>query len=622
MQMVSLGLYATVDLGRARVARTKRVHNTNPRWKEKFHIYCAHELVHITFTIKDDRPLSAVLIGRAHVRAEDLLTKEYQFNGWVDIVNENRDPIKGNPQIYVQMEFTDVTQDINWSQGIKSPDFEGVPDTFFLQRQNCKVTLYHDAHVGEDFSHANGPISYKPQRCWEDIYDAISNAKHLIYIAGWSVFFETTLVREENKNGYNIRLGDLLKEKAEEGVTVLMLVWDDRTSVNELNRDGMMGTHDQETENFFRNTKVRCVLCPRKPDTRRSIVQEFQGSLMFTHHQKTIVVDAEDRRIVSFVGGIDLCDGRYDTQDHRLFKTLNTVHRKDFHQPNFRLASIEKGGPREPWHDIHCRLEGPVAWDVLYNFEQRWTKQVDKHSGRRQDGLRKVPFHPSRITSQDDPERWSVQLFRSIDSGSVAFDFPNDLQKNPTTYGLVSSKDCIIDRGIQDAYINAIRRAKNFIYIENQYFLGSSFGWNSEDINDADIGALHLIPKELSLKIVSKIDAGERFSVYVIIPMWPEGIPDSASVQAILDWQRRTIEMMYVDIRDALDKKGLTHQRQPTDYLAFFCLGNRESKSASEYKPTETPEKDTDYYRAQQERRFMIYVHSKMMIGTQSIKTP
>ena len=32
-------------------------------------------------------------------------------------------------------------------------------------------------------------------------------------------------------------------------------------------------------------------------------------------------------------------------------------------------------GPREPWHDIHCRLEGPAAWDILTNFEQRWNKQ-------------------------------------------------------------------------------------------------------------------------------------------------------------------------------------------------------------------------------------------------------
>ncbi len=50
-------------------------------------------------------------------------------------------------------------------------------------------------------------------------------------------------------------------------------------------------------------------------------------------------------------------------------------------------------------------------------------------------------------------------------------------------------------------------------------------------------GANQLIPMELALKIASKIKAGERFAVYVIIPMWPEGVPDSAAVQEILYFQ-------------------------------------------------------------------------------------
>uniref|UniRef100_A0A804NTG3 Uncharacterized protein n=2 Tax=Zea mays TaxID=4577 RepID=A0A804NTG3_MAIZE len=53
--------------------------------------------------------------------------------------------------------------------------------------------------------------------------------------------------------------------------------------------------------------------------------------------------------------------------------------------------------------------------------------------------------------------------------------------------------------------------------------------------------------------IVSKIEAGKRFTVYVVVPMWPEGVPESASIQAILDWQRRTMEMMYTDIAQALE---------------------------------------------------------------------
>lgn len=49
---------------------------------------------------------------------------------------------------------------------------------------------------------------------------------------------------------------------------------------------------------------------------------------------------------------------------------------------------------------------------------------------------------------------------------------------------------------------------------------------------------------ELALKIASKISANERFSVYIVIPMWPEGVPTSAAVQEILFWQVRPFPSM------------------------------------------------------------------------------
>ena len=167
---------------------------------------------------------------------------------------------------------------------------------------------------------------------------------------------------------------------------------------------------------------------------------------------------------------------------------------------------------------------------------------------------------------------------------------------------------------IHTAYVNAIRAAQHFIYIENQYFLGSSYCWKPEGIKPEEIGALHVIPKELSLKIVSKIEAGERFTVYVVVPMWPEGAPEGGSVQAILDWQRRTMDLMYHDIAIALEANGI--DANPKDYLTFFCLGNREVKRSEEYEPADSPLPESSYERAQKARRFMIYVHSKMMIGT------
>ncbi|KAE9603710.1 putative phospholipase D [Lupinus albus] len=622
-EIIRMGLYATVDLDKARVGRTRMVTDQpyRPKWNETFHIYCAHLISNIVFTVKQDNPIGATLIGRAYIPVDQVM-KGNIVETWAQILDVDHNPIPGDSKIHVKMQYFDVNNHSNWSQGgIRSPHFEGVPHTFFNKKSGCKVTLYQDAHVLNGsiprFSLSGGKY-YQPGRCWEDIYNAILDAKHFIYITGWSVYTEITLVRDPNKP--KITLGELLKKKASEGVSVLMLVWDDRTSVPDFKKDGLMATHDQEIEQYFRNTKVHCVLCPRNPDDGRSIIQGFEISTMFTHHQKTIVVDSQvsgargpqqKRNIVCFVGGIDLCDGRYDTQEHPLFSTLNSVHQDDFHQPNFPGASIKKGGPREPWHDIHCKVEGPVAWDVLQNFQQRWEKQVGKQIILPSSKLDEILVPRSVVATTDQNETWDVQVFRSIDGGA-ATGFPQD-PAEAAEKGLVSGKDNIIDRSIQDAYINAIRRAKNFIYIENQYFLGSSYCWKSSDIKVEDIGALHLIPKELSLKIVSKIEAGQRFCVYIVIPMWPEGIPESASVQAILDWQRRTMEMMYADIAEAIKRKGI--RAHPKDYLTFFCLGNLEAKKNNmEFTPKEQPEANSDYSRAQKARRFMIYVHAKMMI--------
>ncbi|KAF8389119.1 hypothetical protein HHK36_025805 [Tetracentron sinense] len=504
----------------------------------------------------DDNPIGATLIGRAYVPVEEILNGE-EVDRWLEILDDDHNPIHGGSKIHVKLQYFDVTR------------------------------------------------------------DPITNAKHLIYITGWSFYTEITLIRDSRrqKPGGDVTLGELLK-KASEGVRVLMLVWDDRTSVPLLKKDALMATHDEDTKNYFHDTDVHCVLCPRNPDNGRSIIQGIEISTMFTHHQKIVLVDSEmpsggsQRRIVSFVGGIDLCDGRYDTPFHSLFRTLDSVHHDDFHQPNFEGSSITKGGPREPWHDIHSKLEGPIAWDVLFNFEQRWRKQGGKDLLIQLRELDEIIIPPSPVMFQDDHETWNVQLFRSIDGGAV-FGFP-DTPEDAAKAGLVSGNDNIIDRSIQDAYINAIRRAKNFIYIENQYFLGSSFCWKSDNLKVEELGALHLIPKELSLKIVSKIEAGERFTVYVVVPMWPEGMPEDGSVQAILDWQKRTMEMMYTDIVQALRAKGI--EANPRDYLTFFCLGNREVHKSGEYVPSEEPEPNTDYSRAQKARRFMIYVHAKMMI--------
>jgi phospholipase D1/2 len=66
-----------------------------------------------------------------------------------------------------------------------------------------------------------------------------------------------------------------------------------------------------------------------------------EAGLIYTHHQKTVIVDADaghdKRKIVAFIGGLDLCLGRYDTPKHHLFRTLQTVHKDDYHNSTFKV---------------------------------------------------------------------------------------------------------------------------------------------------------------------------------------------------------------------------------------------------------------------------------------------
>ncbi|KAL8240496.1 hypothetical protein R6Q59_013851 [Mikania micrantha] len=124
---------------------------------------------------------------------------------------------------------------------------------------------------------------------------------------------------------------------------------------------------------------------------------------------------------------------------------------------------------------------------------------------------------------------------------------------------------------------------------------------------------------ELAQKMASKIRNKEWFAVYIVIPMWPEGIPSSATTQEILYWQiikvkwtvyipSQTMQMMYIVVAEAI--KSMQLDAHPQDYLNFYCLGKLKDipfKSNQSF----ADEKVLD---SQKFKRFMIYVHAKGMI--------
>ncbi|KAL9267976.1 Phospholipase D delta-like protein [Drosera capensis] len=310
--------YVTVCLAGATVARTRVISNsTNPVWNEHLNVPVAHPVSHIEFYVKDDDVFGADVIGVASVSVRDLIEGK-EIEDWFPIVGSNGKPPKPDAAIHVRMRFVSCYRNLidncDNSEGRNEPKImHAVRRSYFPERKGGSVMLYQDAHVREETSLPkigldNGGV-FEQGKCWEDVCHAILEAHHLVYVVGWSIYHKVRLVREPTRplpSGGELTLGDLLKYKSQEGVRVLLLVWDDKTS------------HSK----FFINTVV--------------------GTL-YTHHQKCVIVDTQasgnNRKLTAFLGGLDMCDGRYDTPEHRLCRDLDTTFQDDYHNPTFTVSS-------------------------------------------------------------------------------------------------------------------------------------------------------------------------------------------------------------------------------------------------------------------------------------------
>uniref|UniRef100_A0A7N2RDQ2 phospholipase D n=1 Tax=Quercus lobata TaxID=97700 RepID=A0A7N2RDQ2_QUELO len=470
----------------------------------------AHQLPNsdsIHFDLKHNK----ITVGTAFVPIQRILTGETILE-WFPILDSGSEPeSQGGVAILIEMTFNNCEYSPLYRYGIASdPENFGLQNTDFPVLKSGSVTLYQDAHVPDGMLpkiELDGGKVFEQKKCWVDICHAILEAKQMVYIVGWSIYHKVKLVREQTRrplpNGVtNYNLGNLLKYKAEQGVPVLVIVWS-----NPVN------------------------------------------AFLYSHHQKFVVVDTRayenSRKTTAFVGGLDLCDGRYDTPEHRLFRDRDTVFKNDYLNPTLLLWN-KFGKPSD------FKQGSKMAQFLIHVVTRFLDMPLLSHS-------QSIPEDDPTFWTykEDDPENWHIQVFRSIDSES--------LKTHPAR---TTDQNLIIEKSIQSAYIQAIRSAQHFIYIENQFFIGSSYAWPSHK----DAGANNLIPMELALKIASKIRAKERFAVYIVIPMQPDG---HLFTEQILFWQGQTMQMMYDIIAQELKSINIENSH-PEDYLNFYCLGNRE----------------------------------------------
>jgi phospholipase D1/2 len=273
------------------LARTHVVRNAEaPEWSARVVVPLAHFASHVLFQVKDADPFGSDLIGVASLSAHEILAAADRpvDSRWLDLFRpDGRGTPKPNSAICVSATFVPAATR-RWRDGVPA---------YFPPRRGCEVKLYQDAHVAAGELEGEPP---GPGRCWEDLCLAVLSAQQLVYVVGWSVYTEVRLLREAMSpemaekaaevramsSGVaveDMNLGQLLKYKSQEGVRVCLLVWDDKTSHDTpfFRTTGVMQTHDEETNNFFKHSSVICQLAPRYPSSKLSMFKQKANGFFF-----------------------------------------------------------------------------------------------------------------------------------------------------------------------------------------------------------------------------------------------------------------------------------------------------------------------------------------------------
>ncbi|KAI9253220.1 hypothetical protein BY458DRAFT_521986 [Sporodiniella umbellata] len=392
-------------------------------------------------------------------------------------------------------------------------------------RENSKAKWFVDAH---DY--------------YEAVIQAILSAKSEIFIEDWWLSPQLYL-RRPPKGNEEYRLDRLLKRKAAEGVMIYIILYKNVTVALPLDsnytRDWMQTVHPN-------------ILVQRHSN--------LANSPFWAHHEKILVIDYR----LAFVGGLDLCFGRYDTSCHNLTdcafsdcdsqvfpgQDYSNPRIKDFYKVSqYNTELIEKTSTaRMPWHDIHTAMVGLPARDVARHFVQRWNfVKLTKHKDKSL-----FPFLQPKgeYVASKDEEKFKgscrVQVLRSSAEWSLGI---------KREYSIYS------------AYMECIFKAKSFIYIENQFFITTT---SPED---------KLIKNKIGQALVERIKRAhkerQKFRVIVVIPIAPgfEGDfsqPDRKSMplRSVAQYQYRSISHGKNSVFEQLRAANIPiHQ-----YIGFYSL--------------------------------------------------
>lgn len=256
------------------------------------------------------------------------------------------------------------------------------------------------------------------------VKSAILKARRSVIIVGWDVNSRALLeFPDEARSGVPNELGPFLDYVASRpnGPEVRVLTWDS-PRLYALDREWL----PQASFDWFTHPRMCFALDAEHP---------FGAS----QHQKIVVVD--DR--VAFLGGLDLTLDRLDDSSH------------DPQDPRRRSPD---GKPYAPYHDLQVAVDGAAARAVAEVAEQRWFLATGERLARAADEepTRDTP-RGENLSADDDP--WPASL--APDLTNVGLGIARTL---PFWKGRPEIRE------IEALFLDAIAAAREWIYIENQYF--------------------------------------------------------------------------------------------------------------------------------------------------------
>jgi phospholipase D1/2 len=240
--------------------------------------------------------------------------------------------------------------------------------------------------------------------------DAAESAKRYILLAGWQFDSNVVLMRDEGRHE-EYTLISFLNRLCERNpdLRIYILAWN-FSVIYSIDREWL------QSLSFNWNTNERIQFC-------------FDSCHPFgaSHHQKFVVIDGT----IAFLGGLDICSGRWDKRDHR---------------PDNPLRVNADQTPYPPFHDVQSYHVGTTALQLATFFKDQWRivcgGELDVDPSPRMPTLRPKAALPVKANK--------VAISRT--------------QIKPSDGGSESIRE------IRHLFRDAIGAAESLIYIENQYF--------------------------------------------------------------------------------------------------------------------------------------------------------